>query len=211
MQPHLASAATTHPVHFVVFITLVIGFLWVDLASGKTDRPVSMLKAATWSGIWVAVSLAFAGYVASIRGTDDAILFLTAYALEKSLAVDNLFVFLAIFRLRHSRVSAPPDSVLGHHWRADFPCHFHRTGRRAAVWCAGAGGTDHLRLAYRTPARGLFLVSAWSFCGRCMPSFAPGGRTRPKRKRTTPTTGLSASCASFFPTGLRHSLIAGAS
>lgn len=97
MQPHLASAATTHPVHFVVFITLVIGFLWVDLASGKTDRPVSMLKAATWSGIWVAVSLAFAGYVASIRGTDDAILFLTAYALEKSLAVDNLFVFLAIF------------------------------------------------------------------------------------------------------------------
>jgi len=97
MEPYLASAATTHPVHFVVFITLVIGFLWIDLASGKTDRPVSMGKAAIWSGIWVAVSLAFSGYVASIRGTDDAVLFLTAYALEKSLAVDNLFVFLAIF------------------------------------------------------------------------------------------------------------------
>ncbi len=97
MHPHLTSAVTTHPVHFVVFITLVIGFLWIDLASGKTDRPVSMTKAAIWSVIWVAVSLAFAGYVASIRGTDDAILFLTAYALEKSLAVDNLFVFLAIF------------------------------------------------------------------------------------------------------------------
>lgn len=97
MYSFLASAAASHPVHFVVFITLVIGFLWIDLAAGKTDRPVSMSKAATWSVIWVAVSLAFAGYVAWIRGTDDAVLFLTAYALEKSLAVDNLFVFLAIF------------------------------------------------------------------------------------------------------------------
>jgi tellurite resistance protein TerC len=97
MQPYPASAATTPLIHFVVFITLVIGFLWIDLASGRTDRPVSMLKAATWSVIWVVVSLAFTGYIASVRGTDDALLFLTAYALEKSLAVDNLFVFLAIF------------------------------------------------------------------------------------------------------------------
>ncbi|MGQ9897238.1 MAG: TerC/Alx family metal homeostasis membrane protein [Acidobacteriota bacterium] len=97
MQPYLASAATTHPIHFVIFITLVIGFLWIDLASGKTDRPVSMRKATIWSFIWMMVSFTFAGYVASIRGTDDAVLFLTAYALEKSLAVDNLFVFLAIF------------------------------------------------------------------------------------------------------------------
>lgn len=210
MQPHLASAATTHPVHFVVFITLVIGFLWVDLASGKTDRPVSMLKAATWSGIWVAVSLAFAGYVASIRGTDDAILFLTAYALEKSLAVDNLFVFLAIFRLRHSRVSAPPDSVLGHHWRADFPCHFHRTGRRAAVWCAGAGGTDHLRLAYRTPARGLF----WFRPGHSVVGVCPLSRRAEGHDRRGNGLHQPLGCplpAPVFPTGLRHSLIAGAS
>lgn len=212
MQPHLASAATTHPVHFVVFITLVIGFLWVDLASGKTDRPVSMLKAATWSGIWVAVSLAFAGYVASIRGTDDAILFLTAYALEKSLAVDNLFVFLAIFS-----AFAIPEYL--HHrilyWgiigALIFRAIFIGLGVGLLFGAQALGALTIFGWHIELQRVVFFLVSAWSFCGRCMPSFAPGGRTRPKRKRTTPTTGLSASCASFFPTGLRHSLIAGAS
>ncbi|MCS7079234.1 MAG: TerC/Alx family metal homeostasis membrane protein [Chloracidobacterium sp.] len=97
MPLYPAFSATTHPIHFLVFISLVVGFLWVDLVSGKADRPVSMTKAAVWSVIWVAVSLAFAGYVAVVRGLNDAALFVTAYALEKSLAVDNLFVFMAIF------------------------------------------------------------------------------------------------------------------
>ncbi len=89
--------AAIHPVHFFVFLSLVVGFLWIDLASGRANRPVSMAKAAVWSAIWVAVSLMFAGYVATVRGVEDAVLFVTAYALEKSLAVDNLFVFMAIF------------------------------------------------------------------------------------------------------------------
>ncbi|MFQ3581600.1 MAG: TerC/Alx family metal homeostasis membrane protein [Chloracidobacterium sp.] len=97
MLPCLALSGTFPSVHFLVFITLVIVFLWIDLASGQGDRPVSMTKAAVWSVIWVAVSLGFAGYVAVTRGNDDAVLFITAYALEKSLAVDNLFVFMAIF------------------------------------------------------------------------------------------------------------------
>ncbi|OYT73907.1 MAG: tellurium resistance protein TerC [Chloracidobacterium sp. CP2_5A] len=97
MSPCPALSAASNLVQILVFVALVFLFLWIDLASGKSDRPVSMRKAAAWSAIWVAVSLAFAGYVAAVRGADAAALFVTAYALEKSLAVDNLFVFMAIF------------------------------------------------------------------------------------------------------------------
>src|SRR4051794_29326958 len=50
-----------------------------------------------WSGIWVGVSLLFAGALALTLGGGAAVDFTTAYLLEKSLSVDNLFVFALIF------------------------------------------------------------------------------------------------------------------
>jgi tellurite resistance protein TerC len=47
--------------------------------------------------IWVALGLGFAGLVGLRHGLGDSLLYLTGYVLEKSLSVDNLFVFLAIF------------------------------------------------------------------------------------------------------------------
>jgi tellurite resistance protein TerC len=81
----------------VIFALLIVGFLYLDIKTGDREKPVSMMKAGVWSVVWVAVSLLFAGYVAYERDWKQATLFVTAYVLEKSLAVDNLFVFMAIF------------------------------------------------------------------------------------------------------------------
>lgn len=83
-------------IEYAVFIVLVVIFLAIDIRTGS-DKPVPIGKAAIWSVIWIAVSMGFAGYIALQEGPDKAFLFVTAYSLEKTLAVDNLFVFIAIF------------------------------------------------------------------------------------------------------------------
>jgi tellurite resistance protein TerC len=50
-----------------------------------------------WSVFWIGLSLLFAAYIGYTHGHDQGMLFLTGYFLEKSLSVDNLFVFIAIF------------------------------------------------------------------------------------------------------------------
>jgi tellurite resistance protein TerC len=85
------------PWEVIPFIAIVFGALWIDLKAHNRDEPVSLKNAAIWSVIWVAVSVGFAGYIMQNHGIDKASLFLSGYLLEKSLSVDNLFVFMAIF------------------------------------------------------------------------------------------------------------------
>lgn len=80
-----------------VFIAVVIACLLVDLFSHKGDKPVSVKSAGLWTLLWIAVSLAFAGFIWATHGADDSFLFLSGYALEKALSIDNLFVMMAIF------------------------------------------------------------------------------------------------------------------
>jgi len=89
------------------FIASVLAALFVDFVVLKKQgaHAVSIREAATWSLIWVLASLAFnalfwwavwqdhGATVANTRGME----FLTGYLIEKSLAVDNIFVFLMIF------------------------------------------------------------------------------------------------------------------
>lgn len=81
----------------LLFVAVVGGFLWLDLRQHNNGQVVSLKDAAIWSAIWVAVSLAFAGYLWVTKGSDQAGLFTAGYLLEKSLSVDNLFVFMAVF------------------------------------------------------------------------------------------------------------------
>jgi len=88
------------------FAVIVLVMLAIDLmlGGGKRHR-VSFREAAAWSLVWVSVSLAFAGglwfYLDAEAGravaNDTTLLFLTGYLLEKSLAVDNVFVWMLIF------------------------------------------------------------------------------------------------------------------
>lgn len=81
----------------LIFFVLVFFFLWLDLHAHKKDEPVSVRRAALWSGIWVSLAMAFMGYIWYNFGSEPAQLFLAGYLLEESLSVDNLFVIMAIF------------------------------------------------------------------------------------------------------------------
>ncbi|MDR1045063.1 MAG: TerC family protein [Candidatus Adiutrix sp.] len=84
-------------VELTIFCVIVAAALLVDLFAHKQDRAISMKNAAIWSVVWVSLGLGFALYVGLTHGRDQSYLYLAGYLLEKSLSVDNLFVFMAIF------------------------------------------------------------------------------------------------------------------
>lgn len=75
--------------------------LLVDLLAHRGDRGLGRRWAITWSIGWIALALAFGAWVALQFGQVPAQEYLTAYLIEKSLSIDNLFIFLVVFsRLR---------------------------------------------------------------------------------------------------------------
>lgn len=81
-----------------VFSVVVAGMLYVDLAvAQKKSHAIGMKEAALWSVVWVAVSLLFALGIHFYLSPARALEFLTGYVIEKSLSVDNMFVFIMIF------------------------------------------------------------------------------------------------------------------
>jgi tellurite resistance protein TerC len=84
---------------WILFNLFVLGMLALDL--GFLQRPghtVKFREALTWSLIWIALAGAFAVLVYSRYGHATAVEFVTGYVIELSLSVDNLFIFLLIFR-----------------------------------------------------------------------------------------------------------------
>lgn len=81
----------------IVFISLSVGAIFIDLFMHRDDKPISLKSAALWSVFWVVVAMAFAGFLYIHHDAEVASLFVTGYALEKVLSVDNLFVMMAIF------------------------------------------------------------------------------------------------------------------
>ena len=81
----------------VVFVVMAVGAMFIDLFMHRHDKPVSLKSAAMWSIFWVMMAMAFAGFLYVHHGAEMASLFLTGYALEEVLSVDNLFVMMAIF------------------------------------------------------------------------------------------------------------------
>ena len=75
-------------------IGFILAMLAVDLLFFHRDaHEVSIREAATWSAIWIAISLAFGGIVWAWLGGPAAGEYISGYLIEKSLSVDNLFVF----------------------------------------------------------------------------------------------------------------------
>jgi tellurite resistance protein TerC len=80
---------------FIAVVTVLIG---IDLRAVKVrGGAVSARGAAMWVGLWVALSLGFAGFLHHLGGTRVSVPFLTAWVIEYALSVDNLFVFLLVF------------------------------------------------------------------------------------------------------------------
>jgi tellurite resistance protein TerC len=83
---------------WVIFNLFILLLLYIDLrVFHKEERAVSIRSALTWSAVWVGVALAFNTGVYILMGAESGTTFLTGYLIEKSLSVDNLFVFLLIF------------------------------------------------------------------------------------------------------------------
>jgi tellurite resistance protein TerC len=110
---HLNSIA--EPWMWGVFIAFVIAMLALDIFAlgGSRSHKVSVKEAASWSIVWVSLALLFnLGLWYYVRdhfdeaiATTKAMEFLTGYVIEKSLSVDNVFVFLMIF----THFAVPPE------------------------------------------------------------------------------------------------------
>ncbi len=88
----------TTPILWGAFAALVLGLLALDLGVfHRKSHEVKPKEAAVWVAIWVGLALLFAVGVGIVRGRHVALEFLTAYLIEESLSVDNIFVFLVIF------------------------------------------------------------------------------------------------------------------
>ena len=81
---------------WIVFWVVIAVALAVDFA---VSRKSSTRGAALWSAVWIGLGVAFGGFIFLRQGSDAGITYWTAYLLEKSLSVDNLFVFILIFSL----------------------------------------------------------------------------------------------------------------
>ncbi|SHJ63695.1 tellurite resistance protein TerC [Hymenobacter daecheongensis DSM 21074] len=86
------------PVFWVGFNAFVLAMLMLDLlVFNRRAHVVSIREALGWSAFWIALSLTFNYLVYRTMGPQAGLEFLTGYLIEKSLSVDNLFVFLLIF------------------------------------------------------------------------------------------------------------------
>ncbi|MFN7963960.1 MAG: TerC family protein [Thermoanaerobaculia bacterium] len=80
------------------FLAFILAMLAIDLGVfHRRAHVVSVREAAVWSAVWVALALIFNGLVYLWRGPEAGLEFATGYLIEKSLSVDNLFVFVLLF------------------------------------------------------------------------------------------------------------------
>lgn len=84
---------------WILFNVFALGMLVLDLlVFHRRSRVVRSREALAWSAMWIALAFTFAGVVFFWQGRQVALEFITGYVLELSLSVDNLFLFLVIFR-----------------------------------------------------------------------------------------------------------------
>jgi len=83
---------------WAVFLAFVVAMLALDLfVLHRRAHEVSLREAASWSAVWIIVGLGFSGLVWAWAGSGGAQAYLAGYLIEKSLSVDNIFLFAAIF------------------------------------------------------------------------------------------------------------------
>ncbi|MDT6984226.1 TerC family protein [Streptomyces lusitanus] len=82
---------------WIVFVVIVVASLAVDLFAHRTAHTIGFREATAWSAAWISLAVLFGGVVFLVVGTDAGVEYTTAWLLEKSLSVDNLFVFALIF------------------------------------------------------------------------------------------------------------------
>lgn len=84
---------------WILFNVFVVAMLVLDLGVfHRKSHTVKYREALIWSVVWIALALIFAVVIYFWHGRTPSLEFVTGYVIELSLSVDNLFVFLLIFR-----------------------------------------------------------------------------------------------------------------
>ena len=78
-------------------LAVILGMLAIDLVAHRRAHEVSVREAAVWTAVWVGVGLGFGAIVWAAYGAQAGGEYFAGYLIEKSLAVDNVFVFALVF------------------------------------------------------------------------------------------------------------------
>ena len=88
------------PLHWIIFNVFVVVAVALDLAVfHRRAHKVGLREALGWSAVWITLAVIFGAAVFHWYGRQPALEFFTGYVIEKALSMDNLFVFLVIFRV----------------------------------------------------------------------------------------------------------------
>lgn len=90
------TATIATPTLWAVTIGLVVALLVLDFLVTRRPHDVSLREALGWSAFYIALPLVFGAWVWWQHGSDRGVEYLTGYLVEKSLSVDNLFVFMLL-------------------------------------------------------------------------------------------------------------------
>lgn len=83
---------------WAVFISLVLGLLALDLGVlHKNSKEIGIRESLLMSGFYIAIGLAFGGWIWYQSGEQSAMEYVTGFVVEKSLAMDNIFIIAMIF------------------------------------------------------------------------------------------------------------------
>ena len=82
---------------WLALVAALLTFLWIDLKLFARGRQPSFREGVVWSIGWLVISLLVGVLVLLSSGSEDAVLYTTVYLIERSLSLDNLFVFILLF------------------------------------------------------------------------------------------------------------------
>ncbi len=86
--------------HWIAFNVLVLIAIALDLGVfHRKAHKIALREALLWSLAWIGLAIAFGLTISYFYGRQSGLEFFTGYVIEKALSVDNLFVFLVVFRV----------------------------------------------------------------------------------------------------------------
>lgn len=89
---------TVSLIYWIGFFAFIIVMLALDLGVFHRHNDTPTIKSSLlWSAFWIGLAFAFAGGIWVLGGSEPSLDFITAYLLEKSLSIDNLFIFILVF------------------------------------------------------------------------------------------------------------------
>ncbi|HNY52695.1 MAG TPA: TerC family protein [Bacteroidales bacterium] len=86
------------PIFWVIFCIIIVVMLALDLGVfNKKSHEIKLKEALSWVAVWVSLAMIFNLIILFQFGKTKALEFLTAYVIEYSLSIDNIFVFIMVF------------------------------------------------------------------------------------------------------------------